>query len=93
VNSVWRSRIRSGGKAAEDERRNYRTEVGGKQIVSVDIGGSRLLAYTWGGEPLAIGDRVLPPANRLYTSPFEGKVVKVGSSYQGAMVGILRKLS
>lgn len=45
-------------KAAE-ERRNFRTEVGGKRIVSVDIGGSRPFAYTWGGDPLAVGDRVL----------------------------------
>jgi hypothetical protein len=80
-------------KAVEEEQRNFRTEIGGKQVVSVDIGGSRLLAYTWSGEPLAVGDRVLLPANWLYASPFEGKVVKVGSSYQGAMVGVLRKLS
>jgi hypothetical protein len=80
-------------KAAEEERRNFRTEVGGKQIVSVSIGGSRLLAYTWDGEPLAVGDRVLLPPNWLNTSPFEGEVAKVGSSYQGPMVGVLRKLS
>jgi hypothetical protein len=80
-------------KAAEEERRNFRTEVGGKQIVSVDIGESRPFAYIWGGEPLTVGDRVLLPANWFRTSPFEGEVVKVGSSFQGAMVDVLRKLS
>lgn len=80
-------------KAAEEERRNFRTEVGGKQIVSVDIGGSRPFAYTWGGDPLAVGDRVLLPGNWLHRNPFEGKVVEMGSSYQDAMVDVLRKLS
>jgi hypothetical protein len=80
-------------RAAEEERRNFRTQAGGKQIVLVDIGGSRPLSYTWGGEPLAVGDRVLLPANWLHTRAFEGTVIKVGSSYQGAMVDVLRKLS
>jgi hypothetical protein len=79
-------------KAVEEERRNFRTEVGGKQIVPVDIGESRPFAYIWGGEPLTVGDRVLLPANWFRTSPFEGEVVKVGSSYHGAMVDVLRKL-
>jgi hypothetical protein len=80
-------------KATEEERRNFRTQVGDKQVVLVEIGGSRPLSYTWDGDPLAVGDRVLLQANWLYTSPFEGTVVKVGSSYQGAMVDVLRKLS
>jgi hypothetical protein len=80
-------------KAVEGDERNFRTRVRGKQIVSVDVGGSRLFAYIWDGEPLAVGDRVLLPANWLNRRPFEGEVAKIGSSYQGEMTGVLRKLS
>jgi hypothetical protein len=68
-------------------------EVGGDQIV--DVGG---YAYRWRGEtPLEIGDRVLLPENyvsrlRHGPGPLEGTVTGFGTTYQGPLAFVLRRL-
>jgi hypothetical protein len=68
-------------------------EVGGDQIV--DVGG---YAYRWRGEtPLEIGDRVLLPENYVSRlkhgpGPLEGTVTGFGTTYQGPLAFVLRRL-
>lgn len=82
-------------RRAEAEReKNFKTTTSrGEQIVQVDR-----YAYRWGGEPLKVGDRVLLPANWLSEvkhgkGPFPGTVTAIGSSYDGDMSAIIRKIS
>jgi hypothetical protein len=80
-------------EAARQEQATFRTEIAGQQIVQVGR-----YAYQWdGGEPLAIGDRVLLPANWLSAikdgpGPFEGVVTQLGTSYMGPLSRIVRRL-
>ena len=69
------------------------TTSDGQQIVEVDG-----YAYRWAGEPLGVGDRVILPANWLSEvkhgkGPFPGTVTAIGSSYDGEMSAIVRKIS
>lgn len=51
-------------------------------------------AYAWkGDEPLKVGDRVLLPSNWLRTTPFEGVVTALGSTWNGEHATILKKLA
>jgi hypothetical protein len=64
-----------------------------EQIVRVDGG----YAYTWPGEPLAIGDRVLLPENWLSAvkhghGPFQGTVTGFGTDYDGVMSAVIKKI-
>lgn len=77
------------------ERESFRVATDDEeQIVVVDSGYS----YRWGGEPLKIGDRVMLPANWLSEikngpGPFPGTVTAIGSSYQGELSAIVRKIA
>lgn len=77
------------------ERKNFRTvTAAGEQLVVVD----GRLTYRWAGEPLKVGDRVLLPGNWLSEvkygrGPFPGTVTALGSSYQGELSSVLRKIS
>jgi hypothetical protein len=56
------------------------------------------LTYRWAGEPLKVGDQVLLPGNWLSEvkyghGPFPGTVTALGSSYQGELSCVLRKIS
>ena len=46
------------------------------QYVKVDLGG-RAYTYSWGGSPLAPGDRVTVPGNRVRPEPSEAVVIRV----------------
>jgi hypothetical protein len=74
---------------------NRRLVIGSDQIVEVN--GS---AYYWSGDepPLAVGDRVLLPANwfseiKYGTGPFEGTVTALGSTYSGHLSAVIRRAS
>ncbi|GHC83929.1 hypothetical protein GCM10007079_25440 [Nocardiopsis terrae] len=68
-------------------------EVGGDQVVGV--GG---YAYRWRGEtPLEVGDRVLLPENYVSRmkhgpGPLEATVTVLGTTYQGPLAFVLRRL-
>jgi hypothetical protein len=87
-------RAEAARQSAEAEReKNFRTVTSrGEQVVVVDG-----YTYRWGGEPLKVGDRVLLPANWLSEvkhgkGPFPGTVTAIGSSYDGEMSAIIRKI-
>ncbi len=78
---------------AERQSRLRTATSDGQQIVEVDG-----YAYRWAGEPLGVGDRVMLPANWLSEvkhgkGPFLGTVTAIGSSYDGEMSAIVRKIS
>jgi len=85
----------SGGQepGREAAREGFRTVTeSGEQIVVVDG-----YSYRWRGNPLAVGDRVMLPENWLSalkygSGPFPGTVTGIGSSYQGELAAVLRKL-
>lgn len=68
-------------------------ELGGDQVV--DVGG---YAYRWSGEtPLEVGDRVLLPENYVSRmkhgpGPVEAVVHALGTTYQGPLAFVLRRL-
>lgn len=68
-------------------------EIGGDQVVAVGR-----YAYRWSGEtPLDIGDRVLLPENYVSRlkdgpGPVEATVTGLGTTYQGPLAFVLRKL-
>jgi hypothetical protein len=68
-------------------------EIGGDQVVTVGR-----YAYRWSGEtPLEIGDRVLLPENyvsrvRHGPGPVEAIVTGLGTTYQGPLAFVLRRL-
>jgi hypothetical protein len=80
-------------RAEAGREKNFRTVTSsGEQVVVVDG-----YTYRWGGEPLKVGDRVLLPANWLSEvkhgkGPFPGTVTAMGSSYDGEMSAIIRKI-
>jgi hypothetical protein len=78
------------GRRLEAAERDFRTHTASRhQIVTCDGG----YAYTWAGpDPLAVGDRVMLPANYVNRAPFEGTVTGIGSSYRGVLSAVLRKL-
>ncbi|WP_243741115.1 hypothetical protein [Streptomyces sp. 8K308] len=69
------------------------TDGGGDQIVEVNG-----YAYRWTGQPpLCVGDQVLLPENYVSRfkhgpGPFTGTVTGLGSTYQGELASILRRL-
>jgi hypothetical protein len=80
-------------REAERQSRLRTATSDGQQIVEVDG-----YAYRWAGEPLGVGDRVMLPANWLSEvkhgkGPFPGTVTAIGSSYDGEMSAIMRKVS
>ena len=65
----------------------------GKQLVVID----QSLTYSWRGEPLAVGDRVLLPENYVSAmkfghGPFSGTVTSLDSTYAGRISEIIRKI-
>jgi hypothetical protein len=77
---------------AEGEKNFRIVTSSGDQVVDVDG-----YAYRWGGEALKVGDRVLLPANWLSEvkhgkGPFPGTVTAIGSSYDGELSAIIRKI-
>lgn len=91
----WIAEGRRLERAEAQERKNFRTvTAAGEQLVVVD----GRLTYRWAGEPLKVGDRVLLPGNWLSgvkygRGPFPGTVTALGSSYQGELSSVLRKIS
>lgn len=61
-----------------------------RQVVEVRTPSGRVLAYSWQGDPLAVGDKVLIPGNWLYKEAQVAEVVKLGSDYPGHLDSILR---
>lgn len=83
---------RAAREAAEEaERANFRTSVGGDQIVTVGR-----YSYRWGGEPLRVGDTVELPGNWLTQARGvdqpTGVVTGIGSSYTGPLASVVRVL-
>lgn len=77
-------------KKLDDSQRYY--ELGSDQVVEVGR-----YAYRWrGNPPLAVGERVVLPANwvsQLKTGPgtFEDTVTKLGAIYRGELSFIIRR--
>jgi hypothetical protein len=92
---LWIAEGRRLERAEAQEWENFRTvTTAGEQVVVVD----GRLTYRWAGEALKVGDRVLLPGNWLSEmkygrGPFSGTVTGLGSSYQGELSPVLRKIS
>lgn len=99
-NAAYQAGIRSGRSmllSEQDQQRrqersdaNRRYADSGKQIVEVD----HRYAYTWdGAEPLAVGDQVVLPSNWLIKHESDGRVTGLGTTYDGALSAIARKIN